>query len=172
MPRGGGFAAEARKIVAEFRARGEAIDLEKSPWSNTGFTNVVKVKDLFQARLQVPGDGRGGSEKRKQYPLPGLFFTAEDAAIYLAMMKRGTKAANAQWRQAGPPADVRQAACKPRSKQPLQPAATQPAAEREPLQSPMPTAMGMPLAMPMFHVPFATVSPLPMPPLGSMPPRF
>ena len=50
----------------------------------TGFVNVVEVKGKYQARLQVPGDGRGGSMKRKQHALPGLFDTVEDAAVVLA----------------------------------------------------------------------------------------
>ena len=40
------------------------LDLEPTPWSKTGFIGVIKVGNKFQARLQVPGDGRGGSKKR------------------------------------------------------------------------------------------------------------
>ena len=67
------------------------LDLERTPWSNTGFIGVIKVGNKFQARLQVPGDGRGGSKKRKQHSLPGLFDTAEDAAVLRAVIKRGFK---------------------------------------------------------------------------------
>ena len=49
----------------------------------------------------------------------------------------------------------------------------QPAAQPfQPRQLPMPTAMGMPLMSPIFSVPFATVSPLPMTQLGYAQPRF
>ena len=58
-------------------------------WSSTGFKHVIKVGQKFQARLQVPGDGRGGSKKRRQHALPGLFDNAEDAAVMLAVTKRG-----------------------------------------------------------------------------------
>ena len=67
------------------------LDLERTPWSKTGFIGVIKVGNKFQARLQVPGDGRGGSKKRKQHSLPGLFDTAEDAAVLRAVIKRGFK---------------------------------------------------------------------------------
>ena len=70
----------------------ENLELERTPWNNTGFVNVIKVKNKFQARLQVPGDGRGGSTKRKQHSLPGLFDTAEEAAVMLAIIKREMKA--------------------------------------------------------------------------------
>ena len=73
-----GKAAAIREAVAkENRAD---LQLERTPWGKTGFVNVVEVKGKYQARLQVPGDGRGGSVKRKQHPLPGLFDTAEEQA--------------------------------------------------------------------------------------------
>ena len=55
-----------------------------------GFINVIEVNvkgGLFQARLQVQGDGRGGEKKRRQVPVPGLFKTAEEAAQLLALVK-------------------------------------------------------------------------------------
>ena len=73
-------------IAAEDRSQ---LNLERNPWSCTGFKGVIKVGNKFQARLQVPGDGRGGEKKRKQHSLPGLFDTAEDAAVLLAVVKRG-----------------------------------------------------------------------------------
>lgn len=73
-------------IAAEDRSQ---LQLERSTWSNTGFKNVIRVGQKFQARLQVPGDGRGGEKKRKQHSLPGLFDTAENAAVMLAVIKRG-----------------------------------------------------------------------------------
>ena len=85
-----GKAAAIREAVAkENRAD---LQLERTPWGKTGFVNVVEVKGKYQARLQVPGDGRGGSVKRKQHPLPGLFDTAEEAAVWLAVVKRDMKA--------------------------------------------------------------------------------
>ena len=70
----------------------DAFQLERSPRSRTGFVNVIEVKGKYQARLQVPGDGRGGCTKRKQYSLPGLFDTPEEAAVLLAAIKRDMKA--------------------------------------------------------------------------------
>ena len=70
------------------------LQLERTPWGKTGFVNVVEVKGKYQARLQVPGDGRAGSLKRKQHALPGLFDTAEEAAVWLAVVKRDMKAHN------------------------------------------------------------------------------
>ena len=62
-----GKAAAIREAVAkENRAD---LQLERTPWGKTGFVNVVEVKGKYQARLQVPGDGRGGSVKRKQHPV-------------------------------------------------------------------------------------------------------
>ena len=73
-------------IMTEDRSK---LDLKRSVWNDTGFVNVIKVGDKYQARLQVPGDGRGGTKKRRQHALPGLFDTAEDAAVMLAVIKRG-----------------------------------------------------------------------------------
>ena len=87
-----GMAAAMRDLVASMSAAERAaLVLQKSPWSSTGFVNVIKVKNKFQARLQVPGDGRGGERKRKQDALPGLFDTAEEAAIHLAAFKKALK---------------------------------------------------------------------------------
>ena len=81
------MSATAREaIMTEDRSK---LDLKRSVWNDTGFVNVIKVGDKYQARLQVPGDGRGGTKKRRQHALPGLFDTAEDAAVMLAVIKRG-----------------------------------------------------------------------------------
>ena len=53
-----GKAAAMREAVAK-ENRAELV-LERTVWNNTGFVNVTKVGNKFQARLQVPGDGRGG----------------------------------------------------------------------------------------------------------------
>ena len=58
---------------------------------------------------------------------------------------------------------------KPRKVQ-TKPAAATP--QLEPLQQPMVTAVAMPLSMPMWQLPVAAVSPLPMQQLGYFPPRF
>ena len=90
MPRG--MAAAARKAVEQ--ADRDELELERTPWSSTGFVNVTKVGGKYQARLQVPGDGCGGIEKRKQCSLPGLFDTAEDAAVLQALVKKSMKERN------------------------------------------------------------------------------
>ena len=72
-----GMAAVMREAVD--KENKEDLQLEKSPWSKTGFKNAIEIKGKYQARLQVPGDGRGGITKCKQHALPGLFDTAEDA---------------------------------------------------------------------------------------------
>ena len=67
------MSATAREaIMTEDRSK---LDLKRSVWNDTGFVNVIKVGDKYQARLQVPGDGRGGTKKRRQHALPGLFDT-------------------------------------------------------------------------------------------------
>ena len=81
-----GRAAEERAALADHDRRG--LVLQRNELSLTGFVNVIEVKGKFQARLQVPGDGRGGSKKRKQVPLPGIFDSAEDAAVHLARFKK------------------------------------------------------------------------------------
>lgn len=160
-----GLAAEVRVQFATQDKTG--LVLERSPYSNTGFTNVIKVKGKYQARLQVKGDGRGGSRKRQQYSLPGLFSTAKEAAEYLAFVKR----------------DVVQHICdehgiplkqdkqhKTRSKEPPRPAALPLPALA--MQTPMVTTMAMPMQYPMVHVPLVAASPLPMQPLGFVPPMW
>ena len=69
---------KVRLVAAEVRDKLASIDRSKvepqrSVWSRTGYTNVIKVGKRYQARYQLPGDGRGGTKKRKQVPLPGLY---------------------------------------------------------------------------------------------------
>ena len=66
---------DIRRMVAELDKR--RFRLKKNPTSATGFVNVIKVKGKYQARLQVPGEGRGGQIKRKQCSLPTTFDEAE-----------------------------------------------------------------------------------------------
>ena len=70
---------DVRKMVAELDRRD--LIIQKNPTSITGYTNVIKVGKKFQARLQVPGDGRGGTRKRAQYSLPTTFDTASLTSI-------------------------------------------------------------------------------------------
>ena len=65
------MAAELRVALQTFDRDG--LVLERSPLSKTGFVNAIEVKGKYQARLQVPSDGRGGAKKRKQQALPGLW---------------------------------------------------------------------------------------------------
>ena len=55
-----GIAEAVRKQVAGADKAG--LVLQKSPYSATGFTNVIQVRNKFQARLQRPGQGRRAEE--------------------------------------------------------------------------------------------------------------
>ena len=63
------------------------LKLETSWRSSTGYKNVVEVGGKYQTRIQVKGDGVGGTRKRRQHSLPGLFDTPLEAAQYLAVVK-------------------------------------------------------------------------------------
>ena len=157
-------------MAAEMRAALPSIDrtglvLQRSTKSLTGFVNVIEVKGKFQARLQVPGDGRGGEKKRKQVPLPGVFDTAEDAAVYLASFKKGLEEAGMSAAQAAEKIEPQDKKHKPRTPK-------QPAAAALQLPQPVTTTVAMPMFMPMPGLPFVAASPLPMQPLGYFPPRF
>ena len=137
----------------------------KSAWNKTGYAQVIQVKKKFQARLQVPGDGRGGTRKRKQYSLPCLFDTAEHAALYLAWVKEMD---HPEWEHGIPP--KLQPWRKPRS-QPPQPATPpEPATAYAEPSMPLAMTMAVPINFPMPQAPFVAVSPLPMPQLSYMPP--
>ena len=147
-----GIAAAVRQQVAEADKAG--LVLEESPWSRTGYTNVIEVRGKYQARLQVKGDGQ---RKRYQHPLPGLFDTALEAAQYLAIVKRDFGPGGVQ----PPPKQIEQR--KPRRKPPAQPE-TRPAATLQPampLQMPLATAMATPIPFAMMHAPLVAASPLP-----------
>ena len=150
-------------VEAEDRSQ---LELKKSPYSKTGFVGVIKAKNgKFQARIQVPGDGRGGEKKRKQHSLPGLFDTAEDAAVLLASMKRDmVKSVGAI---IAPPKfnkEHKSRASKPL--QPLQPSSWSYFTHAVPPEL-LPTAVAVPLASGMMHLPLALGSPLPMQPFAS-----
>ena len=157
-----GMATDMRAFVAAMSAAERAaLVLEKSPWSRTGYVNVIQVKKWFQARIQVPGDGRGGSKKRKQCALAGLFDTPEEAAINLAAYKKNLK--DAGLAVSSPHKQNKQH--KPRT-------AVRPAVPRQPPLQVMATAMAMPMPMIMGHLPLAVASPMPMQPLGYARPLF
>ena len=137
------------------------LELERTPWGKTKFVNVIEVKGKYQARLQVPGDGRGGCTKRKQYSLPGLFDTPEEAAVLLAAIKRNMKASTGGKLIAPPKIDKPH---KPRARQAV-PNVASPVPAQLP-QSPVATASAVPMLIPMLHMPFAVALPLPMQPLG------
>ena len=159
-----GLAAQARAALQEIDREG-LVPRRATGRSSTGFVNVIEIKGKFQARLQVPGDGRGGVKKRKQVPLPGLFDKAEDAALYLASFTKGFLDHGLSAAEAAEmliPLDKKH---KPRT--PAQPAAAAP-----PLPQPVTTTVGMPMPMPMPCLPFVAASPVPMQSLGYFPPRF
>ena len=137
---------------------------KKSVGGSTGYVNVIKVGEWYQARLQIPGNGRGGEKKRKQHSLPGIFKEAVDAALYLAfitkdmMEKHGCLVVPPKLDKQHKPRTPKEAAARPL---PLQPVNTPPV-----------TTMAVPLLMPMWQLPFAAASPLAMQPLAYVPPRF
>ena len=66
--------------------------LARNPCSKTGFTGVIPVAGgMFQARMQVKGDGRGGVRKRRQESLGGLFDSAQEAAEFAEMQAAHAK---------------------------------------------------------------------------------
>ena len=147
-------------------------ELQLNPLSATGYVGVINVKGKYQARIQVPGDGRGGTTKRRQHSLPGLFDTALEAAIYRAAVVKGIAGGlrNAEGKLEAPPRlnkvhkkrTPKQAATPQPRQQPMQ----------QGLMESMPTAMAVPMPMPMAHLPCAVASPLPMQALCYVPPRF
>ena len=152
-----GIAEAVRKQVA--RADKSGLAVQKSPYSATGYTNVIKVKGKYQARLQVKATAE---RKRYQHPLPGLFDTALEAAQYLAMVKRDFGAAGVQ----PPPKQIenRKPRSKPQQAEPEQPASV---AMSLPLVDKMPAvavAMGTPIPFAMMHAPLVAATPLAMQP--------
>ena len=87
-----GMAAQMRELVATENITDDELQL--APLSKTGYVGVIEVGLKYQARVQVPGDGRGGSTKRRQYSVPGLFDTAKEAAIIRASIMKGMKESN------------------------------------------------------------------------------
>ena len=157
MPRG--QAAAMREAVSKENVA-ELVP-EQTPWNKTGFVGVQKAGSMFRARLQVPGDGRGGTTKRRQYHVPGLFNTAEEAAVALAIMKRDMMARN------GGKVAVPEQQYKPRKSSGKKPCNAT-AAPLLPVVAHelMATAMAVPIASLVLHVPIAVASPLPRLPLG------
>ena len=85
MPKG--IASRIREAIAKEDKTGLVLKRATGK-SKTGFVGVIKVGNLFQGRLQVKGDGRGGRLKRRQVSLPGLWKTAEEAARMLAILEK------------------------------------------------------------------------------------
>ena len=154
MPRKLG--AEVREQLA--REDRSQLQLERSAWNETGFVGVSKVGKGYQARVNVPGDGRGGSKKRRQHSLPGPFDTAEDAAVARALVIKGFKESG-DGKIHSPPKQNKKH--KPRV-QPAKPA--QPALEPA-MQMPVATAVAVPLASMMPQLPIVPATPFPMQPL-------
>ena len=92
--------------------------------------------------------------KRKQHALPGLFDTAEDAAVALAVTKRDMKAHNNGRLFAPPKQD------KPH-KQLEAPAAPTPEPLSMPAQRPLAVAYAVPMPLGMLHMPCVVASPVP-----------
>ena len=161
-----GMAAEMRALVATENITDEELRL--APLSNTGYVGVIEVGLKYQARIQVPGDGRGGKAKRRQYSVPGLFDTAKEAAIMRAAIIKGMKESNGG-RLFVPPKQDKQHKPRTVKTQPAVPAAATP--PPVPLQQPVATAVAMPLQVPMWQLPFAAVSPLPMQQICYFPPH-
>ena len=158
-----GMAAEMREKMLTEDLSG--LTLQTTPWSETGFVGVIKVKNKFQARVQVPGDGRGGMKKRRQHSLPGLFNTAKEAAELRAVVIRDMKESSGA--VFVPPKQNKEH----KTRKPAAAPKPQPLPPPQPLQLPMATAMAMPMLAPLPYVPFAAaLSPVPMQPLGYTPP--
>ena len=160
-----GMAAQMRAALQTYDRTG--VVPQRSNKSKTGFVNVIEVGGKFQARLQVPGDGRGGTKKRKQVPLPGLFDTAEDAAFYLASFKTGMQKHGMPAAEAAEYIEPQDKKHKPR--QPQQKPALPPSLPVYALEPPV-TVVGMPIPFAMHHAPLVAASPLPMQPLRYTPP--
>ena len=149
MPKG--IASRIREAIAKEDKTGLVLKRATGK-SKTGFVGVIKVGNLFQGRLQVKGDGRGGRLKRRQVSLPGLWKTAEEAAQMLAILEKAGP--EKLWPGGVPPKQDKEHA--PRSK-PL------PRAPRAPLVDvPMPVAfvVGMPIPCPMPHAPIVVARPM------------
>lgn len=155
-----GLAEAARQQLARTDKTG--LVLERSPYSMSGFKNIIEVKGgKYQARVHGKAPP-GCQRKRKQYSLPGLFDTAQEAAEYLAVIKRiGVEELFGE--DGVPP--KQSAERKARSKPPdAAPAATLP-----PQPRPMAIAMAVPIPFSM-HAPLVAVSPLPVKALSFAPP--
>ena len=141
--------------------------LARNPYSKTGFTGVIPVAGgMFQARMQVKGDGRGGVRKRRQESLGGLFDSAQEAAEFLAYVKRdGSQLHVPCLNENGAPIKQNK---QHKSRAKPRPTAARPPTER--MQLPMATTVGVPLPCPVLHAPIVAASLMPMQPLGYTPP--
>jgi hypothetical protein len=145
-------------IMVEDRSQ---LQLERNVWSSTGFKHVIKVGQKFQARLQVPGDGRGGLKKRRQHALPGLFDNAEDAAVMLAMIKRSFTFSSEGDGNGCTPHRSRTRRTKAALSKPAKPCVPAQLAFG-PVQSPVATTMAVPVPFWVQNAPVVAVTALPM----------
>ena len=152
--------AELRAMIAaEDRSQ---LQLERSPWNKTGFVGVIEVGNKYYARLQVPGDGRGGVKKRRQVSLPGPWDTPEDAAVLRAMMIRGFKESGDGNIHSPPKQNKAHKSRADKRAKPSVPAqCTQPVFQ--------PTAMAVPILGMLPQLPIVPATPLPMQPLSFAP---
>ena len=100
--------------------------------------------------------------KRKQHALPGLFDTAEEAAVMLAVIKKQMKADN-DGKLIAPPKAKQDKPHKQRSSQ-LEappPAAPTPEPQSMPAQRTLAVAYAVPMPFGMLHVPCVVASPVP-----------
>ena len=163
-----GMAAEYRELVASNWAERAGRTLQLNPNSKTGYVGVIQVKGgLFQARVQVRGDGRGGNKKRKQHSLPGLFKSPEEAAFlryqhYAEAERHGELSSS-------PPKQNKKHKSR-QQKQAAAPEAAPPPVQLSMALAPPTTVMGVPIPFVMQHAPLVAASPLPMQSLGYTPP--
>ena len=158
--------AVRRQLAASDKA---GLQLERSPYSQTGFKNVIEVKGgKYQARVHAKSDG---TRKRRQYSIPGLFESAQEAAEYLALMKKMGMEGLVD--EHGVP--FRQDKEHKRRKQRQEPVLPQLTAELtmtapQPQMTPVATVMAVPMTCAMPHAPIVLASPMPLQPLGYTPP--
>ena len=155
----------AQLVRQQFAAMDKTgLEVQRNPYSQTGFTNVIEVKGKFQARLHAKSSG---IRKRRQYSIPGLFETAQEAAEYLAMIKRD--GLDGLIDEEGIPFKQDKEHRRRKKQSADIPADTQ--QEMQAATQPMPTVIASPLYFAMPHLPVACASPLPMQLLSYTPPN-
>ena len=164
----------------------DQLQLEKNPWNETGFTRVSLDR---QALLRADQCSRRRSRRHEEAQAasiaPGGFAFDNDMAEEAAVGRDHEGLQGVQRRQNALAAEAEQAAqvpCKEAAvehvEQPRMPVMPPQCAQMPHCRChrchtdathvtpTLPTAMGMPIACPPPHAPFAAVSPLPMAPYG------